>query len=175
MSESGTTTILATLAGGLIAIAGSVVLFFLGESSKHKELEDRSKKDLIAELEQNRRYQSTSHFIDLEDSAYRRFRERGFFWQLSNSLQKDLQELYASIHEKNGLVAYYNNVGVAALSAQPQIVKPYAFFLESGMPQAKALHDIMTIIKPQEEKITRLIDEILPQLGNLLKDPRPDM
>jgi hypothetical protein len=33
----------------------------------------------------------------------------------------------------------------------------------------------MSVIRPKEEKIASLIDEILPQFRNLLKTPSPDL
>jgi hypothetical protein len=169
MSESNTTLIAAIIGaviGGLIALCGSIVPIFISERRKHAELEDRSKKDLIAELEQNKRHQATNHFIDLEDSAYKRLRERGFFYKLSTDLQKDLQELYAFIHEKNGLSVYGNSVGIAKLIAQPTLSPEYLSTWDGA--QAIALRHIAGIIKSKDDNIMSLIDQILPKLRKLL-------
>jgi hypothetical protein len=154
----------AAVIGGIIGIGGSVFSFFLTERSRRNELKDRSRKDLIAELEQNKQYQSVSHYIDLEDAAYKRFTERGFFHQLSLDLQRKLQELYALIHEKNGLISYYNSTGLAVLSARQRTVMEASFFLSPERAEAKALQEILAIIRTREERISGLIDEILPKL-----------
>ncbi len=168
MSESNA-AIAGAVVGGIIAICGSVVFYFVTHRAEYRELKDRSLKDLIAELKQNKRYQLRNHYIDLEDSAYKRLREGGFFHTFSNDLQSDLQELYAFIHEKNGLIAYYNSVGAIGLAESKNLS---ANFLPPwNAAQSKALGDILGIIKSKEEKIASLIDKILPALRNLLRDP----
>jgi gas vesicle protein len=169
MSESNA-TIIGAVVGAIIGVCGSLAALLLMHSRERRELKDRSMDDLIAELEQNKRYQVTSHYVDLEDDSYKRFRERGFFYTLSTDLQSTLQELYASIHEKNGLIAYYNSVGVAGLSAQTPTLGPN-FQSIWDRAEAKRLTDILNIIKPIDEKIASLIDEILPKLRILLKNP----
>ena len=169
MSESNATltaAVIGAVIGGVIGICGSLVSFFVSERRKQAELENRSNKDLIAELEQNKRYQATGPFIDLEDGAYKRLRERGFFYDLSIDLQNDLQELYASIHEKNDLIAYYNRAGAASMAAESLITHRAT---EYDAMHARMLRGIMDVIQPKEQKIVSLIDKVLPQLRNLLK------
>jgi hypothetical protein len=178
MSESNATlwaAVVGAIIGGLFAIAGSLGYFLASERHEHTELLDCSKKDLVAELEQNKQYLTKNHFIDLEDGAYHRFGERGFFYGLTTDLQDDLRELYASIHEKNGLIAYYNNVGVAGVTAQAQAQTLNPDFLSTpDSAHARYLLDILNLIKTKDEQITSLIDKILPQLRNLIKPPSPD-
>jgi hypothetical protein len=171
MSESNA-TIIGALIAGIIGLCVGLATFLVSHRTEQRGLKDSSMKDLIAELEQNKRYQGTSHYIDLEDSAYKRLRERGFFYSFPTDLQSMLQELYACIHEKNGLIAYYNSVGVAGLSAQTPTLSPN-FQSMWDRAQSKALTDILNIIKPIDEKIASLIDEILPKLRILLKNPGP--
>lgn len=169
MSESSA-TIIGAVVGAVIGICGSLATFLVSHRTEQGELRDCSMRDLIAELEQNKRYQVTSHYIDLEDNAYKRVRERGFFHTFPTDLQSTLQELYACIHEKNGLIAYYNSVGVAGLSAQTPTLSEQ-FLSERDRVQVKALRDILDMIKPMGDKIASLIDEILPKLRILLKNP----
>jgi gas vesicle protein len=155
MSESNA-TIVGAVVGAIIGICGSLATFLVSHRTEQRELRDCSMKDLIAELEQNKTYQTTSAHIDLEHSAYERLRERGFFYTFPTELHGKLQELYASIHEKNGLIAYYNSVGVPGSSAT-----------------AEELTDISDVIEGKGKRIALLIDEILPKLRILLKRRSP--
>jgi len=153
--------------GALLGFLPSLLTWRVQRSDEEKQLSKQSFADLTAELEQNRRYQSTSHHIEQEDGSYKRFRERGFFYQLPLDLQKDLQELYASIHERNGLIRYYNSVGLAALSAKIPTLTDPSFLLKPTGAEAKVLLDILAIIRQREENIAGLIDKILPRLKAL--------
>jgi len=138
----------------LAALLTFILLQTIGERIKRNRLRGTARADLIAEIEQNALYQLHSKFIQLEDEAYKRFRQRGFLRELKNGLQKDLMMLYSRMHEKNDLLNYYQ-----------------AFITGVPMPVRDNLASpLLAIIDRAEQQINEVAKAILPELKALSKD-----
>jgi hypothetical protein len=157
--DSGTATIVGAVIGGLVGIGGSLGAITLQQWRKRNEERENAKKYLIAELEQNREYQAFSDVIRLEDSAYKRFRQAGFYDELSADLQSQLRHLYTLIHEKSEMVDHYNSIALAAIA---QNATPSFGSIETTR------QGIRNNIAESQTGINDLINQILPQLKALL-------
>lgn len=86
------------------AAVGFLPLWIMSDLQERKA-KTVAKADLIAELRQNRRHESASTYISLEDEAFKRFRALGLLDEEKEEVQDELRQLYSYIHEKNELLA----------------------------------------------------------------------
>jgi hypothetical protein len=160
LSDSSTATIIGAVVGAVIGIAGSLGTVTFQQWRSRKHARDYARRDLIAELEQNRQYQIYSKYVRLQDISYKRFKQAGFYSELNNDLQKQLRELYTVIHEKNDLISHYNRIVLLTLS-QSDISRP----LVGAETSRKA---ILMNLETSDTQINDLINKILPQLKALI-------
>ena len=169
MSDLSAIQLFGVLAPLFAALVAFILLQTVGEWNKRRKLRERSRKDLISELEQNKQYQDTSKFIALEDEGYKRFRQRGFLHELPADWQKELRELYAFVHEKNALLVYYRDVGLAAISTTAK-----ERHTNEPLQRSKTEENLLVIlgiIDTTQKQIVERTDKILPKLKSLLNDP----
>lgn len=144
------------------SVLGFVLYYTVGSRLRKRGLWMDSLKDLIAELKQDSEYQQSDMHIELEDAAFRHFRRAGLFFELPESLQVDLRELYSQIHLKNSLLMYYRDIGVGFLTIQ------YAGEKIARKSTSETLKSLLNLIVKAKDTINKDIEAILPKLNKLL-------